>query len=188
MWKNNKETKGGKISKIFFRSFILCWYFYSFVVKFWSVICQLLDVLPLFKMNNRHTEQHKTIFIELFCREKKSDHWWKKTISDKWTPSRVRRAKGKWNSYNDREKKKERKSWAKESTKQSVSETRRNAAPSNTTCTSQIKNKKTWRVKNRIRCEKRKEMTKKSEDIRNERHEYLSSDAIATALISFSFN
>lgn len=40
----------------------------------------------------------------------------------------------------ERERKKE-KVEAKEPTKQSVNETRRNAAPSNTTCTSQIKNK-----------------------------------------------
>lgn len=89
----------------------------------------------------------------------------------------------------ERERKKE-KVEAKEPTKQSVNETRRNAAPSNTTCTSQIKNKqKNLKGKKSNQMRKKKgDDEKKSEDIRNERHEYLSSDAIATALISFSFN
>lgn len=58
--------------------------------------------------------------------------------------------------HTTKERKKERGSWAKEPTKQSVNETRRNAAPSNTTCTSQIKDKKNLKGKKSNQMRKKK--------------------------------
>lgn len=89
----------GKVFR-FFSSLYSCWYFYSFEAKFWSVICQLLDVLLLYGMNNRQQTTQNYIYVVIQRREREikkrvwsreSDWEWMgkretKTISDKWTP------------------------------------------------------------------------------------------------------